>query len=250
MLRAQAIIALCMFGVGLTACFVTEVWAANRLRWLFTEGQMENCTQMYVPETRQQSKVCIMTNETLLTDIDLSFGNPAPGATALAYTLPGAMLSPCGEYLKDFTKNFGVVAIVTFVFVLVVMIFGVVQITRLHRRRSALCGTPGVWASRVFLWISALLVQILFFVQMLVVALLLLLDCLLCPPGVASFAVDARGYCNSSKLRGGWKTTCEMAALILLGYFLLHNALILTASALNAEFAVARGPKYGLPLLG
>jgi len=250
MLKAQTVCALCMFGVGLPACLITDVWTVNHLRWLVKDGQKENCTTKYVHEIGQQATVCTMENETQLTDMDISFGNPAPGDTVLAYTLHGAMLSPGGWYVNKFAECFGDIASVTFVFVLVVMIFGVVQVTRLHRRRSALCGEPGVWASRVLLWISSLLVQIMFFVQVLVVAVFLLLDCLLCPPGVGSFAVDVEGYCDSSKLRGGMKTTCEMAAWIVLGYFLLQYALILTASALNAELAVARGPKDGMPLLG
>jgi len=249
MLVAQTIIALCMFCVGLETCCVTRVLTFNRLRWLVKEGQTEDCTTMWVPEIGQQAKVCSKKPGTQLTDMDLSFGNPAPGATVLAYTLPGASLGPCGEYVKQFTEYGGHIASVTFVFVLVVMIIGVVQVTRLHRRRSALCGKPGVWASRVLLWISALLVQILFFVQVLVVAVLLILDSL-CPPGVASFAIDAKGYCEGSGLRGGMKAVGEIAAWICLGYFLVHYALVLTASALNAEFAVAYAPRLGTPLLG
>jgi len=249
MLMAQTIIALCMFAVGLEICCVTQVFTFNRLRWLVKEGQTEDCTTMWVPEKGQQAKVCTMTPQTQLTDMDLSFGNPAPGATALAYTLPGASLGPSGEFVKQFTEYGGHTANVTFAFVLVVMTLGVVQVTRLHRGRPALCGKPGVWASRVLLWTSGLLVHILFFVQVLIIAVLLILDSL-CPPGVASFAVDARGYCEGSRLRGGIKAVGEMAAWICLGYFLVHYALVLTASALNAEFAVAYASRLGLPLLG
>jgi len=208
MLPVQTIIALIMFSVGLTSCFVTKVITFNRLRWLVEKGQ--------------------------LTDLVISYIGPMSDTL----TIPGTWIPVKGTTATTFTELGGCISQYTLVFVLVVMILGVVQVISLHRTRLALCGKPGFWASRATLWISVILVHVLFFVQVALMAVFLLLDTL-CPQHGNKFSVDAKQYCHSSGLRGGLWTTVDIATWTGVGYFLLQYALILMGSSLNAEFAVA-----------
>lgn len=260
-LRAQTIIALCMFSVGLTTCFVTHVLTFNRLGWLVKDGPREYCKTMWDDNERQfvehcstdefvqklcsTSEDCTNHTEKEITDLFILYTDPAAGGH---FNLTGIN----GTQVQIFTDVGGCTAKLTFVFVLVMMILGAVQVSRLQRMRLALCGEPGVWASRVTLWISAFLVHVLFFVQVALISVLLILD-FLCPKNGLKheYSVDAKGYCHSSMLRGGLNTSGALAASTGLGYFLLHYAILLMASSLNAEFAVASAASAArVPLLG
>lgn len=263
MLRCQIIVALCMFGVGLTTCLVTEWWSFSRITHLFTTRQVtdeqKGCKSVEIDG--RPNEVCPKKNETQFVDVVLSYGK----AAELAYKLPGSSLPlpvifhwKCDDWtLADVPVLGRGIFLGILVFVIVVMIFGVVQARRLHRGRPALCGMCGFWASRGLLWTSGFLVQVLFFVQVVIVTVMVILD-RLCPdanPDEGGFHVKPEGYCgNCVPLLANAFPYCGselIAAFTLVGYFLVDKALILMASAINAEFAaVACAPSFGTPLLG
>mmetsp|Transcript_123949 Transcript_123949/g.336605 ORF Transcript_123949/g.336605 Transcript_123949/m.336605 type:complete len:251 (+) Transcript_123949:32-784(+) len=229
----QAIVALLLFCLGLPICCATKVWTWDRLGWLVHTVRARQCH-----DTAHGKQACEMKDEVQLTDIVFEYTDPDQGGH---FRLRG--ISDPG--VEAFAAYSGLVANLTLASVLAVVVLCAVQFQRIRSGRNGTCAVIGFWLTRVPLWISALLVQVLFLVQLACVFAFLILDCL-CPPSpgqssaIPYFDVETKDYCYSSRQRGGGRTVAHWGIWTVVGYTLVFVALVLMASSLTADYVWLR----------